>query len=118
MFTFASKAGSSAVAPTALVNTGEGAELLQGPENIPQEARRQLLLVQGSKVKPYYLEVSKSYLYKMRTGLKPIPDSILEMLAELASDDDLARVPFFAPYVDYRRIRELGSRMSTGSPDW
>ena len=76
-------------------------------EQISQEARRRLLLelTRAGRVKPGTLGVSRSYLYKMRAGLKPIPDGILEKLLQLADDDILARVPELAKYVDYSSIR-------------
>ena len=63
------------------------------------------MLSRAGRVKPGTLGVSRSYLYKMRVGLKPIPDRILEKLLELADDDILARVPYFARYVDFSSIR-------------
>ena len=84
-----------------------GEDLLPDPRDIPQEARRELLRVLASrgKVRPRDLGVSRAYFYQMRRGLRPVPDRVLEKLLELASDDELALVPFFAPYVDYQRIR-------------
>ncbi len=81
--------------------------MLPDPKEVPQEARRKLLLVLGDKVKPSELGVSRSYLYKMRSGLRPIPDSVLEKLLSIASDDDLAKVPYFVPYISLERIRGL-----------
>ncbi|WP_148678954.1 tyrosine-type recombinase/integrase [Aeropyrum pernix] len=85
----------------------EGVEVLPEPKDVPQEARRQLLnlLAERGKVKPSTLGVSRAYFYQMRRGLRPISDSILERLLELATDDDLAGIPFFAPYVDYQRVK-------------
>ncbi len=78
-------------------------------KDIPQTARRQLLLVlvERGKVRPSILGVSRSYLYMMKRGQRPIPDRIVEKLLEQATDDDLARVPFFAQYVEYSRIRSM-----------
>ncbi len=74
-------------------------------KEIPQEARRQLLLVQWQRgVKASDLSVSRDY-YKMRKGVKPVPDHIMERLLEIATDDDLAQVPFLARFVDYNGIR-------------
>ncbi len=56
--------------------------MLLDPKDVPQEARRKLLAVLGGRVKTFDLGVSKSYLYKLRIGLKPVP-----------------------AYVDYNRVR-------------
>jgi len=75
---------------------------------IPQEARRQLLLTLWRRgVKPRDLGVSRDYYYKMRKGVKPIPDHIMERILEIATDDDLARVPLLARYVDYESIKRV-----------
>lgn len=81
--------------------------MLPDPGEVPQEARRRLLeiLAGEGRVKPSALGVSRAYFYQMRRGLRPIPDHVLERLLELATDDDLARVPVLAQYVDYSRIR-------------
>lgn len=83
--------------------------MLPDPAEIPQEARRQLLgvLAERRRVTPSALGVSRAYFYQMKKGLRPVPDHVLERLLEIATDNDLARVPFFAPYVDYRRVRGL-----------
>jgi integrase len=81
--------------------------LLPQPGDVPQEARRRLLevLAERRRVTPASLGVSRAYFYQLKRGLRPVPDWILEKLLETATDDDLARVPFFAPYVDYQRVR-------------
>ena len=83
--------------------------MLPDPASVPQDARRELLrvLAERGRVKPSDLGVSRAYFYQMKKGLRPVPDGILERLLELATDDDLARVPYFAQYVDYSRIRSL-----------
>ena len=86
----------------------EGSPMLPDASRVPQEARRKLLLVLWERgVKPRDLGVSRDYMYKMRKGIKPVPDRVLERMLEIATDDDLARVEFFAPYVDLTRIRGL-----------
>ena len=81
--------------------------MLPDPRSISQDTRRVLLnvLTESRKVKPSMLRVSRAYLYQLKKGLKPIPDHVLAKLLEVASDDDLAKVPFFAPYVDYQRVK-------------
>jgi len=81
--------------------------LLPDPASVPQDARRELLRVLASRgrVKPSDLGVSRAYFYQMKRGLRPVPDYIVKRLIELASDDDLAQIPYFAAYVDYSRIR-------------
>ncbi|GBF08287.1 hypothetical protein apy_00120 [Aeropyrum pernix] len=83
--------------------------MLPEPQTIPQEARRQLLnlLAEKGRVKPRDLGVSRAYFYQMRHGLRPVPDQVLERLLEKATDDDLARIPYFAQYLDYTRIKRL-----------
>ena len=79
------------------------------PSEVPQEARRELLIVllRSGRVKPRQLGVSRAYVYMMKRGERPVPDHILERLLELATDDDLAQVPFFTRYVDFSRVRGL-----------
>ena len=77
--TFTDGEGHSDRDPPSLLSN-EGLELLPDPEEVPQESRRELLLILGNKIKPSDLGVSRFYLHKMRAGLRPIPDSILEKL--------------------------------------
>lgn len=81
--------------------------MLPGPSEVPQESRRRLLEVLASKGKarPALLGVSRAYFYQLRKGLRPIPDHILARLLELATDDDLALVPYFAQYIDFTRVK-------------
>ena len=62
------------------------------------------ILSSAGKVKPSALGVSRSYFYQMRKGLRPIPDHITEKLLNIAGDDDLARVPELARYVNFADV--------------
>lgn len=76
-------------------------------EEVSQEDRRLLLkiLLENKRISAGTLGVSRAYIYMMKTGKRPIPDTILLKLLEAATDDDLARVPSLARYVDYSKIK-------------
>ncbi len=76
-------------------------------EEVSQEDRRLLLriLLENKRVSAGSLGVSRAYLYMMKTGKRPVPDTILVKLLEVATDDDLARVPSLARYVDYTSVK-------------
>ncbi len=101
--------GGPAVAGGAAPEPSGAAWRLLAPSGVPQGERRRLLEVLASrgKVKPSTLGVSRAYFYQLRRGLRPIPDHILARLLELAGDDDLALVPYFAQYVDYSRVKAV-----------
>ncbi len=83
--------------------------MLPRVEDVPQEARRQLLIIlsERGRIRPGDLGVSRAYFYQLRHGLRQIPDHILSRLLEVATDDDLAQIPYFAQYVNYERVRGL-----------
>ena len=81
--------------------------MLPNIKDIPQEVRRQLLLKLDGKATPRLLGVTRQYLYMMRKGQRSIPDKIMEKLLEIADDDTLASIPYFAPYVSFDSIKRF-----------
>lgn len=65
------------------------------------------MLSRRGKISPITLDVSRGCLCNMRSGIKSIPDRVLEKILKIADDDDLAQVSELARFVDYSQIRRL-----------
>ncbi len=83
----------------------DGEEVSIDPGRIPQDLRRRLLEeAHRLGVKPRDLGVSYSFMYKMRKGLKPIPDWVVGKLLSILDEDVIARVlPDY--HVSYTSLR-------------
>ena len=101
-----------------IASNGEGPSTKRPPNmmgsfleisEIKQDARRRLLEAAYKRgLKPKQLGVSYSYLYKMRRGERPIPDSVLRKVLEfLDSDTILSVAPEIAPSLGVLDIDSL-----------